>query len=79
MRHVTRAMLGTLMLSGALAGAGMGVAGASSGPRAHASACAAEAAHAQGAFWEMHDVLLRHQEALTPNDLIGYAEELGLD
>ena len=27
----------------------------------------------------MHDLLLEHQDALRPNDLIGYAEQLGLD
>jgi predicted DsbA family dithiol-disulfide isomerase len=27
----------------------------------------------------MHDVLLRHQDALRPADLIGYATELDLD
>ena len=40
---------------------------------------AAEAAAGQGAFWELHDLLLAHQDALRPNDLIGYAEQLGLD
>ena len=40
---------------------------------------AAEAAAAQGAFWEMHDKLLDHQDELTPPDLGRYAEELGLD
>ena len=40
---------------------------------------AAEAAGAQGAFWEMHDRLLGHQDELTPRDLRRYAEELGLD
>jgi Na+/H+ antiporter NhaA len=40
---------------------------------------AAEAAAVQGAFWEMHDLLLAHQNALRPGDLIGYAEQLGLD
>ena len=34
---------------------------------------------AQGAFWAMHDVLLAHQEELTPPDLLRYAAELGLD
>jgi Na+/H+ antiporter NhaA len=48
---------------------------------AHAqmAAEAAEAAGAQGAFWEMHDKLLDHQDALTPLDLGRYAEQLGLD
>jgi protein-disulfide isomerase len=27
----------------------------------------------------MHDLLLDHQQALTPKDLVGYAEQLGLD
>jgi protein-disulfide isomerase len=27
----------------------------------------------------MHDKLLRHQDALSPPDLMGYAQELGLD
>ena len=40
---------------------------------------AAEAAAAQGAFWEMHDVLLDHQGELTPEDLEAYAERLDLD
>ncbi|MFI5064899.1 MAG: DsbA family protein, partial [Streptosporangiales bacterium] len=39
----------------------------------------AEAAAQQGAFWEMHDVLMEHQGALTARDLIRYATELGLD
>jgi protein-disulfide isomerase len=40
---------------------------------------AAEAAAAQGAFWEMNDVLLHHQDALALSDLERYAGELGLD
>jgi Na+/H+ antiporter NhaA len=48
-------------------------------PRAQLAAEAAEAAAEQGAFWEMHDLLLTHQDALGPSDLIGYAEQLGLD
>jgi len=48
-------------------------------PHAELAAEASEAAAAQGAFWEMHDTLLRHQDALTPGDLIGYAADLGLD
>jgi len=31
------------------------------------------------AFWEMHDLLFKHQDALRPRDLISYARELGLD
>jgi protein-disulfide isomerase len=48
-------------------------------PRAQVAAEAAEAASEQGAFWEMHDTLLDHQDALGPRDLIGYAAQLGLD
>jgi Na+/H+ antiporter NhaA len=48
-------------------------------PHAQLAALASEAASDQGAFWEMHDLLLDHQDALEPNDLIGYAEQLGLD
>ena len=48
-------------------------------PNTQLAAEAAEAAADQGAFWEMHDLLLAHQDALRPNDLLGYAELLGLD
>ncbi len=48
-------------------------------PHAQLAAEAAEAAAAQGAFWEMHDLLLRHQDALRPADLVGYAAALGLN
>jgi protein-disulfide isomerase len=46
---------------------------------AQLAAEASEAAADQGAFWEMHDLLLAHQDALEPADLVGYAEQLGLD
>jgi protein-disulfide isomerase len=45
---------------------------------ARLAAQAAEAAGAQGRFWEMHDMLFEHQDALEPQDLIGYAKSLGL-
>jgi Na+/H+ antiporter NhaA len=48
-------------------------------PNAQLAAEAAEAAADQGAFWEMHDLLLANQNALGPEDLLGYAEQLGLD
>ncbi len=48
-------------------------------PRAQLAAEASEAAAAQGAFWEMHDLLLENQDALRPSDLARYAEQLGLD
>ena len=40
---------------------------------------AAYAAGLQGKFWEMHDTLFKHQKQLGEVNLIGYAEELGLD
>jgi protein-disulfide isomerase len=48
---------------------------------AHAqmAAEASEAAGAQGKFWEMHDLLLAHQDELEPMDLLRYAEQIGLD
>jgi protein-disulfide isomerase len=48
-------------------------------PHAQMAAEAAEAAASQGAFWEMHDLLFGHQDALTMRDLLGYAGSLGLD
>jgi protein-disulfide isomerase len=48
-------------------------------PNAQLAAEASEAAAAQGAFWEMHDLLLDHQDALQPRDLMSYAGRLGLD
>ena len=48
-------------------------------PRAQLAAEAAEAAAEQGAFWELHDLLLDRQDALKPSDLVRYAEELSLD
>ena len=37
------------------------------------------AAHAQGKFWAMHDVLFAHNEELGREQLEGYAKEAGLD
>jgi protein-disulfide isomerase len=48
-------------------------------PNAQIAAEAAEAAATQGRFWELHDLLLAHQDALRPADLTRYADELGLD
>ena len=48
-------------------------------PQAQLAAEASEAAAEQGAFWEMHDLLLTHQDELRGADLMRYAEELGLD
>jgi Na+/H+ antiporter NhaA len=48
-------------------------------PRAQVAAEAAEAAAQQGAFWDMHDLLLSNQDALKPQDLVRYAAGLGLN
>jgi protein-disulfide isomerase len=48
-------------------------------PHAQLAAEAAEAAGDQGAFWPMHDLLLRHQDALLLPDLAGYARDIGID
>lgn len=45
-------------------------------PAAHA---AAEAAHRQGKFWEMHDKIFADQKAMSPEKYVEYATELGLD
>jgi protein-disulfide isomerase len=51
----------------------------SSHPRAHAAACAAEAAALQGAFWPMHDSLFADQGHLDPPHLWERVRRLGLD
>jgi protein-disulfide isomerase len=48
-------------------------------PHAQQAAEAAEAAGAQGLFWEMHDLLFANQNALATKDLYRYAERLALD
>jgi NhaA family Na+:H+ antiporter len=48
-------------------------------PRAPAAAQAAEAAGAQGRFWEMHDRLFEHQLELRDSDLRGHAQAIALD
>src|SRR2546428_14121057 len=48
-------------------------------PRAQHAAEAAEAAGAQGGFWQMHDRLFERQFALDDDHLIEYATELGLN
>jgi protein-disulfide isomerase len=48
-------------------------------PGAQRAAEAAEAAAAQGAFWEMHDRMYDSRGALSRADLISHAAELGLD
>jgi Na+/H+ antiporter NhaA len=48
-------------------------------PYAEVAAAAAEAAGAQGRFWDMHDLLFAHQDQLELEDLAGYAGRLGVD
>ncbi len=48
-------------------------------PHAQLAAEAAEAAGAQGRFWEMHDRLFAGQDRLLPSDLLDHAATLGLD
>jgi protein-disulfide isomerase len=48
-------------------------------PHALYAALAAEAADAQGKFWEMHDYIFHHQHTLELEDLDRFAEALGLD
>src|ERR1700736_5388110 len=43
------------------------------------AALAAEAAAAQGKFWQMHDSIFHHQHTLADADLEQFAEEVGLD
>jgi len=51
----------------------------SSHTRALPAARAAEAARAQGKFWEMHDLLFQHQSELEDDDIRRYAGQIGLD
>ena len=48
-------------------------------PYAEPAAEAAEAAGGQGHFWDMHDLLFEHQDALDMIHLVAYADALGLD
>ncbi len=48
-------------------------------PHAQLAAEASEAAGAQGKFWEMHDMMLAHQDQLTLRQIMGHAQELELD
>jgi protein-disulfide isomerase len=48
-------------------------------PHAQQAAEAAEAAGAQGKFWEMHDYLFEHQAVFDEDALVAYAGDLGLD
>ncbi len=46
---------------------------------ARAAAVASLAAHAQGKFWALHDLMFDHQGALDRASLEGYAKQAGLD
>lgn len=48
-------------------------------PQAQKAGQAAEAAAAQGQFWQMHDMLFAHQQELGSGYLVEYANYLGLD
>ena len=48
-------------------------------PHAEMAAEAAEAAAAQGKFWDMYELLLKDTSALDLDSLLGYADRLGLD
>lgn len=48
-------------------------------PNAPLAAEAAEAAGAQGRFWEMHDMLYEHQSELEEPYLLAYAQELKVE
>src|SRR6187200_505966 len=48
-------------------------------PHAYETALAAEAAGAQGKFWEMYDYLFKHGQAVTNDSLRRYAASLGLN
>ncbi len=47
--------------------------------RSRHAALAAEAAHEQGKFWEMHDQIFEHFGELEDDDIMGYAQAIGLD
>ena len=48
-------------------------------PKARDAARATIAAHKQGKFWEMHDLLFKNQDELQTADFSDYAKKLGLD
>jgi protein-disulfide isomerase len=48
-------------------------------PKAPAAHAAAEAAHRQGKFWQMHDLIFSDQAAMSPEKYVEYAKQLGLD
>lgn len=48
-------------------------------PNAKPAAVASIAAHKQGKFWEFHDKAFQNQKALTRDNFIAWAKELGMD
>ncbi len=48
-------------------------------PDAPAAHAAAESAHRQGKFWEMHDKIFANQREIKPDKLREYAQQVGLD
>jgi protein-disulfide isomerase len=48
-------------------------------PAAAISAAASLAAHAQGKFWPMHDVMFANRQKLSRQSILGWAKDLGLD
>ena len=48
-------------------------------PGAEWMSAAAEAAGKQGRFWDMHDWLYEQEPPLEPDDVLAFAEKLGLD
>lgn len=48
-------------------------------PRSFRAAEASEIAGSQNKFWEMHDEMFTHQQALEDQDLVRYAKRVGLD
>ena len=47
--------------------------------KAQAAHAAAEAAHQQGKFWEMHDKIFSDQKSMSEAQYVVYAEQIGLD
>ena len=47
--------------------------------RAKVAAIATEAAHEQGKFWEMHDLVFENQNDLSDANIYKWAEQIGLD
>ncbi len=48
-------------------------------PKAPAAHAASEAAHKQGKFWEMHDLIFENQREMSEEKYVEYATQLGLD